>query len=316
MLGAGVAGIDAAEASAKLERFGPNVLAPTTSTSLVVKFLVRFRNPLVLILIVASAISAFTGDVASFVIISTIVLMSVVLDSVQEQRARSAAERLRRSVALKERVLRDGAEREIEAAEIVPGDLVLLSAGDLVPADGRLVEAKDFFVNEALLTGEAYPGGEAGIRSPAGQADLAGATNAVFMGSSVVSGTAKLLVAVTGAATQLGSHRRQPEAPAAADRLCRRHPRFRHADRPPHRAARAVRAADQSAVPPAHARSFLFAMALAVGLTPELLPMIVSVTLARGAVRMAQRAGDREAPRRHPRPRQHGRAVHATRPGR
>ena len=101
-------------------------------------------------------ISGFTGDVASLVIISTMVLLSVLLDSVQEYRAEQAAEQLKVSVALKEQVLRDGREITIRADQLVLGDVVLLAAGDMVPADGRLLEARDFFVNEGLLTGESY----------------------------------------------------------------------------------------------------------------------------------------------------------------
>src|SRR5262249_10114938 len=125
--------------------------------SLPLKFFSRFHNPLVLILLVASLIAALTGDMASFVIIATIVLISATLDTVQEYRAEQAAERLKVEVALKEQVLRDGRQVTLPGSELVPGDVVLLAGGDLVPADGRLIEARDFFVNEALLTGESYP---------------------------------------------------------------------------------------------------------------------------------------------------------------
>jgi Mg2+-importing ATPase len=125
--------------------------------SLPLKFLSRFRNPLVIILLAAAVISALTGDLTSCIIISTIVLMSAALDTVQEFRAEQAAESLKVSVALKEQVLRDGKEVTVLGQDLVPGDVVLLAAGDLVPADGRLLEARDFFVNEALLTGESYP---------------------------------------------------------------------------------------------------------------------------------------------------------------
>ena len=117
-----------------------------------------------IILLVAAAISALTGDLTSFIIISTIVLMSAVLDTVQEYRAEEAAEALKVSVALKEQVLRDGQEVTVLGQDLVPGDVVLLAAGDLVPADGRLLEARDFFVNEALLTGESYPAEKARAR--------------------------------------------------------------------------------------------------------------------------------------------------------
>ena len=122
-----------------------------------VRLFERFSNPLVLILLFAAAVSAFTGDVPSFVIIAVIVLMSVILDVTQERQAQNAAESLREQVSLSAKALRDGKPVDVPAAQIVPGDIVLLAAGDLVPADFRLIEARDLYVDEALLTGEAYP---------------------------------------------------------------------------------------------------------------------------------------------------------------
>ena len=117
----------------------------------------RFRNPLVIILLVASAVLALTGDFTGFSIISTIVLISVTLDFVQEHRAGEAAERLRQSVAVRVQVLRNGEPSRVALEDLVPGDVVLLAAGDLIPCDGRILEANDFFLNQALLTGEPYP---------------------------------------------------------------------------------------------------------------------------------------------------------------
>ena len=150
-------GLSSGEAAARLEQFGPNLIHGERKRALVLQFLTKFRNPLVIVLLAASALSAFTGDAASFFIIGTIVLISVTLDFVQEYRAGQAAERLRQSVAVRVQVLRDGKPVEIPIAELVPGDVTLLSAGDLIPCDGRVLEAKDFFVNQALLTGEPYP---------------------------------------------------------------------------------------------------------------------------------------------------------------
>src|SRR6516164_11380061 len=156
-LGAGPNGLSSAEAAARQLRYGSNTLEERRRLSLPFKFLSRFRNPLVIILLAAAVISALTGDLTSLIIISTIVLMSAALDTVQEHRAEEAAEHLKVSVALKEQVLRNGQEVIVPARDLVPGDVVLLAAGDLVPADGRLLETKDFFVNEAVLTGESYP---------------------------------------------------------------------------------------------------------------------------------------------------------------
>ena len=287
-LGASSNGLNSTEAAARLLRYGANTLDSRQKYSFLLKVLSRFRNPLVLILLVAAVISGFTGDVASLVIISTMVLLSVLLDSVQEYRAEQAAEQLKVSVALKEQVLRDGREITIRADQLVLGDVVLLAAGDMVPADGRLLEARDFFVNEGLLTGESYPTEKHVAAEGTANVDVAQAANAAFMGTSVVSGSAKLLLCATGNATQLGeisATLRHTPPPAALERgvyefgiLIVRLTillvlfvllvnAFFH--RP-------------------LLESFLFALALAVGLTPELLPMIVSVTLARGAMRMAK----------------------------
>lgn len=141
-------GLSSAVAAARLAQFGPNLIHGERKRALILQFLTKFRNPLVIILLTASALSAFTGDTLSFFIIGTIVIISVSLDFVQEYRAGQAADRLRQSVAVRGLVLRDGKPLEIPLAELVPGDVALLTAGDLIPCDGRVLEAKDFFVNQ------------------------------------------------------------------------------------------------------------------------------------------------------------------------
>ncbi|MFO0995286.1 MAG: magnesium-translocating P-type ATPase [Alphaproteobacteria bacterium] len=280
-------GLSDEEAASRRARLGPNVLDGVGRLGFLRRFIGRFRNPLVLVLLVAASIAAATGDVTSFLIIATIVVLSIVLDTVQEHRAERAAERLRASVALNEQVLRGGRPVTIPASEIVPGDVVLLAAGDLVPADGRLIEARDFFVNEALLTGESYPVEKHAIDGGIDGADVAEATNAGFMGTSVISGSGKLLVAATGRATVLGEISgtlRHTPPPAALERGT-----YEFGMLILHLTV--LLTLFVLLVNVLFARplleSFLFALALAVGLTPELLPMIVSVTLARGALRMA-----------------------------
>jgi P-type Mg2+ transporter len=286
-LGSGPRGLTTEDAAARLLRHGPNVIGAQRREGLLRKTAARLRNPLVLILIGAALISALTAEIGSFVIISTVVLLSVILDSLQEHRAETAADRLKAAVALTERVLRDGREAEIKAEAVVPGDVVLLAAGDLVPADGRLMETKDFFVNEALLTGESYPTEKHAIAEGVQAPEVAGASNAVFMGSSVVSGTAALLVVATGEATQLGevsgSLRRRPPMAALEQGI---HEFGMLLVRITTLLVLFVLLINLLFNRPL-LESFLFALALAVGLTPELLPMIVSVTLARGALRMA-----------------------------
>jgi P-type Mg2+ transporter len=280
------AGLSSAEAAARLAQFGPNLIHGERKKSLVLQFLAKFRNPLVIILLTASALSAFTGDAASFFIIGTIVIISTTLDFLQEYRAGQAAEGLRQSVAVRAHVLRDGNPLEIPIAQLVPGDVALLTAGDLIPCDGRVLEAKDFFVNQALLTGEPFPVEKAPDDLPE-ETEILSARNTVLLGTSVISGTARVLMCRTGQNTELGE---------IADTLLAKAPptdfelgTYRFGIlimRMTVLLVLFVILANAFFHRPL-LESFLFAVALAVGLTPELLPMVVSVTLSRGALRMA-----------------------------
>ena len=283
-----VPGLSSSEARERLTGFGPNLFRERPRRSLLRQYLSRFRNPLVVILLVASAVSAFTGEVANFLIISIIVLLSVTLDFVQEYRANSAAERLKQSVSLRALVMRDGQPVSIPVKEVVPGDVVLLSAGDLVPADGRVLEARDFFVMQALLTGESYPVEKRPGTLAETASELQEATNALFMGSTAISGSARMLVVKTGAATAIGEIADSlalPAEPTAFEQGTR------------HFGMLIMRLTVLMVMfvllvnaffHKPWLESFLFAVALAVGLTPELLPMVISVTLSRGALRMAK----------------------------
>jgi Mg2+-importing ATPase len=283
------AGLTTSEAQSRLATYGPNDAATDKHTPLWLQFLTRFRNPLVIILLVASGLSAATGDMASFVIVLTIVMLSMTLDFVQEVRAQSAVEALRRSVAVHATVRRDGAGISLPLDRLVPGDIVELIAGDLIPADSRLLVSRDLFVNQALLTGESYPAEKQAGDAPSGAENPAGASNAVFAGTSVISGTATIAVCLTGGKTALG------------------HLATSLAEKPPDTAfvvgirhfgmlimrftvlmVLFVLVVNISFHRPI-LESLMFAVALAVGLTPELLPMIVTVTLARSAMALAKR---------------------------
>src|ERR1035437_7648917 len=198
------AGLDATEVQSRLKIFGPNDAPVVKRSPLWVQFLSRFRNPLVIILLVASGLSAATGDVASFLIVVTIVTISMTIDFVQEVRAQNAVEALRRSVAVQATVRRNGASISIPIDHLVPGDIVELIAGDLVPADSRLLESRDLFINQALLTGEPYPAEKQASEEALGAETPAGASNAVFAGTSVISGTATIVICRTGGKTALG----------------------------------------------------------------------------------------------------------------
>ncbi|MHB9101186.1 MAG: magnesium-translocating P-type ATPase [Sulfuricella sp.] len=289
LLEAGPDGLSDNEAGKRLRLFGANVLRPARRAAIFRLFFSRFRNPLVIVLLAASGISALTGEMASFLIISVMVLMSVTLDTVQEYRAGQASERLKQSVALRAAVLRAGQRVEIPVSEVVPGDVVLLSAGDAIPADGRLLEARDFFINQAMLTGEAYPVEKHAVEGPDSSDDISSAANAVFMGTSVISGSATMLACRTGAATALGEIADSlavSPAPTSFERGARQFGML--IMRLTVLLVLFVLLVNTVFHRPL-LESFLFAIALAVGLTPELLPMIISVTLARGALRMAQK---------------------------
>ena len=287
-------GLNSAEASERLQQFGANRLAPATQRSVVLQFLAHFKNPLVLVLLVAAGISALTGDLTGALIIGAIVLMSVTLDFVQAYRAGRAAEQLALKVAVTASVLRDGQTCELPVTQLVPGDVVLLSAGCLVPADARLLEANDFFVNQAQLTGEPFPVEKRVAAGPAGDAaPLAGdewsldRSDSVFMGGSVVSGSARVLIGRTGSNTALGqiAISLAADAPPTAFEIGTR--RFGMLIMRLTLLLVLFTLLVNVAFHRSLLESFLFAVALAVGLTPELLPMVVSVTLTRGALRMA-----------------------------
>ena len=287
-------GLTRSEAVDRQKKFGQNRLLPATQRAVLLQFLVHFRNPLVIILLVASGISALSGDVTGAILIGLIVLMSVTLDFVQAYRAGRAAAQLALQVAVTAMVVRDGTLAEIPVFDLVPGDVVMLSAGNLIPADVRLLDSNDFFVNQAQLTGEPFPVEKRHI--PQQKSGLAAsqptpmtldAPDAVFMGSSVVSGSACARIERIGSATTLGqiAISLSEDAPPTAFEIGTR--RFGMLIMRLTLMLVLFTLLVNVALHRSLLDSFLFAVALAVGLTPELLPMVVSVTLTRGALRMA-----------------------------
>jgi P-type Mg2+ transporter len=281
------AGLTEQEAEARLEKFGPNEPAATQQHSILSDLLHEFKNPLVLILIIAAAASAFLGQKADAVIIGVIVFLSTAIDLTQTYRSQRAIEQLRKQVAPTATVLRGGEWKEIQRRAVVPGDIVRLSAGDMIPADARLLTARDLYVLQASLTGESVPADKEATGEPA--STKADARNMVFQGTSVVSGTATAEVVQTGARTAFGDIvarlGARPEE-TAFDKGLRNFSQL---------LARTVFFLVLFLIIVSITRhrevlqSLLFAVALAVGLTPEFLPMITSVTLSKGAVAMARK---------------------------
>jgi Mg2+-importing ATPase len=290
-------GLSSDEARRRLAEFGPNEPAPVQRATVVKQLLLLFANPLVIILLIASLISATIGDVVNASIIIVIVLLSSALNFIQTARSQRTSERLRKEVAPVATALRDGEWRVIPRREVAPGDLIQLVAGDLIPADARLVESRDLHVQQAALTGESLPvekeansaSQPAPDRNTTPSAASPESRDMVFLGTSVVSGAATAQVVATGPATAFGK---------IAERLAEKAPDTefeRGAKKFGLLIARMViflvlfvflvnTALRRNAF-----ESLLFAIALAVGLTPEFLPMITTVTLGQGALRMARR---------------------------
>ena len=181
-------GLSAQEVHRRLETYGPNELAEKQKRTGFIEILYHLRNPLVLILLIAGLVSGFVGDTTDAVIIFFIVLLSIVLDVYQESKAQNAAEALRERVTTKATVLRDGVKQDVDLSEVVPGDIVYLIAGDLVPADARLITAKDLNLNQSALTGEAFPVEKNPNPLSTVTSEMTTWNNYVFLGTSVVSG--------------------------------------------------------------------------------------------------------------------------------
>ena len=284
-LGCALRGLSAAEADERLARFGPNSDAPPRIEGAARAILRRLLEPLSLILLVAGIISMLTGDDIGGLIIVLILALSIGLDTIQEGHAVRAAEILRRSVALKAEVNRDGAFVDIDVEHVVPGDLLRVRAGDIIPADALILESTAFTAGEAALTGEPYP-----VQKHAGPcAGPDDTSNALFRGAVAQTGEAIALVVRTGRDTVFGaaaSALAETQAPSPFERDLRE---FGLVIARTTLALVLVVLTIRVVFGRPVLDSLLFAVALAVGLTPELLPMITTVTLSRGALRMAGR---------------------------
>lgn len=289
-LNASTTGLSSQEAEKRLEIYGHNELARPHKHSAIREFLTRFKSPLVIILLIAALISGVLGEIAHVVIIFAIVLVSVILDFYQETKAKKAAQLLKDKMTTTATVLRDNVKQEIKLPEIVPGDIVYLSAGDITPADARLITAKDLFVNQSALTGESFPVEKTPAPVKGRGASVTEWTNYFFMGTSIVSGTATAVVVKTGSSTEYGK---------IAKKLVEREPETEFEKGIKSFGYLIMQAtfllvmfvfliiALRNPSTDGVINALLFAVALAVGLTPELLPMIITINLSRGAMSMS-----------------------------
>jgi Mg2+-importing ATPase len=288
-LGSSSNGLSSERAARVLEESGPNTVAAGSRTSVLRDLLERCRNPLVIQLFVIAIVSYLMGDTRATVVVGGMVFLSVFLSYIQETRSSRAVEKLQKLVKTTVTVLRDGKETEVPLEEVVPGDVVVLTAGSLIPADLRVLSAKDFFVTQSALTGESMPVEKnADTNQPVGRAAFE-FSNACFMGSNALSGSARAVVLATGTHTYYGS---------LAEKLMSR--------REATSFDKGVRDFTWLMI---HfmvvmvsltfvivgltkgnwAEALLFALAVAVGLTPEMLPMIITVCLSKGALMMARK---------------------------
>ncbi|WP_408588888.1 magnesium-translocating P-type ATPase [Novosphingobium sp.] len=280
-------GLTGADAAARLARYGPNGDAPNRRVGPVRAVAKRLLEPLSLILLIAAMVSAGTGDSIGGSIIAVILLLSISLDTLQEGHAARAADILRHSVALTAEVLRDGAYLQVPVEQVVPADVIRVRAGDIIPADALVISSSAFAANEAALTGEPYPVDKR--PGPASGLSPAQATGALFRGAVAQTGEAEALVISTGSATLFGA------AASALGEVADTSPFERDLHAYGLLTARLTMALVLVVLTASVflgrplLQSLLFAVALAVGLTPELLPMITTVTLSRGALRMARR---------------------------
>ena len=288
-LGTRPEGLTAEEASARLAEHGPNVLAKDRRPGPGVLLWHAMANPLVILLGVLATVSLTTGDARSALMMACMIALSVGLKLFQESKAGNAAAKLKAMISVNATVLRDGAAREVPVAHLVPGDVIHLAAGDMIPGDARIVQAKDLFVIQGSLTGESFPVEKfAAERGTAATAPLEW-TSIAFLGTSVDSGAAKAVVVSTGKDTYLGGMAeslQEQVAQTAFDRGISRFTwlmlRFMAVMVPLVFVINGATKGDWR-------QAFFFALAVAVGLTPEMLPMIVTVCLSKGAVAMGKK---------------------------
>lgn len=281
-------GLSTNQARINLNQYGANEISPKEKQHPILRFLLLFTSPLPLLLLILGSISFATGEIHGGIVILTMVFLSTLLAFTQEFQSDKAAEKLRSSVGTKANVWRDGVEIEININEVVPGDLIQLRAGDIIPADVQIIFSKDLFINQASLTGEALPV-EKYAHLSKNDAPLLEQSNKCFLGSFVVSGTAKAIAIKTGTRTFFGGIAKDVSTKTkltAFDVGVKNYIwlmiRFMAVMVP-------LVFLINGFIKGNWMEAFLFATAVAVGLTPEMLPMLVTINLAKGALAMAKK---------------------------
>src|SRR5450759_1915941 len=281
-------GLTTNEAKIRLKTYGENRLKPQKRSDAFSLLIGQFKSPIIIILLFATGLSLFLHNVVDASIILAIVIISGLLGFWQEHGASNAVEKLLAIVQIKVSVFRDGNKQEIPVEDVIPGDIVILSAGDIVPGDCLLIESKDLFVDEAMLTGETYPVEKDVSVLPADTA-LSKRTNALWMGTHIVSGNAKALITLTGKNTEFGKVSERLKLKPQETEFEHGIRRFGYFLGEVTLVLVVLIFAINVYLHRPVLESFLFSLALAVGLTPQLLPAIISINLAHGAKKMAQK---------------------------
>jgi Mg2+-importing ATPase len=285
----GLHGLSEKEARQRIKDLGANIFLPKKKSSRIKDLLHHFKSPLVILLVIATALSYTFGEPFNATIILVMIITSVLIDYYQENDARNAGEKLKQTIKTKVIAIRDGLEKEIFIEELCLGDIILLNAGKIVPADARIINSKDFFVNQSSLTGESFPSEKISDPVRIASPDLQSLNNIIFLGSSVISGSCKAIVIKTGIQTEFGK---------IAETLIQRDEDsdFSHGLRNFGYLIMKVTVVLVLFIFLVNAllkhdiiESFLFSIAIAVGLTPELLPMIMSISMAKGSLQMAKK---------------------------
>jgi P-type Mg2+ transporter len=283
-------GLKDADVQKRLTLYGENILIKKQKTTVVKMFISQFTGPLLIILFFASTLSFFLGHTIDALIIFSMILLSGILNFIQEYHASKAIEKIQQKAATHSNVIRSGEEIEIYNQSLVPGDIIVLRSGDIIPADGRIIEDKDFFVNESALTGESFPLRKHSHPIEQQKVSLGELTSMVFSGGHVISGSATAVVVATGASTQFG----QIAKDIAQDKGNNEFTKGIH--------TLSVLLLKTTTVfvlilflgqlfyrQESFIEAVLFAIAIAVGITPELLPVILSVGMAKGSINMAKK---------------------------
>ncbi|MBN1869356.1 MAG: magnesium-translocating P-type ATPase [Candidatus Omnitrophica bacterium] len=288
-LAASEKGLSDAEAVNRLEKYGTNEPAKKKKRTIILQILFKFLNPLVIVLLIVAGFSFFFGEKISAILVIAMALISVFLSFVQEHKAGKEADRLSEMVRITASVYRNGRPKEVNIKDIVPGDIVDLFAGDMIPADLRIISCKDLFINQAALTGESFPvekTSEAVVSERRSHSDL---TNIAFMGSSVVSGTGLGVVVKSGLSTQFGEISQKLATIVVESSFDKGIQKFMWL------MIRimvvlvllifGINALNKGNL----IEALLFALSVAVGLTPEMLPMLVAINLSKGAIVMSKK---------------------------